>query len=44
MQLLETDFSRTLTELVDLHLFHQKSIPVFLSAVTLDLFSRQTVV
>uniref|UniRef100_A0A4W4FNW9 Mitotic spindle assembly checkpoint protein MAD1 n=1 Tax=Electrophorus electricus TaxID=8005 RepID=A0A4W4FNW9_ELEEL len=43
MQLLETDFSRTLTELVDLHLFHQKSIPVFLSAVTLDLFSRQTV-
>ncbi|XP_062865888.1 mitotic spindle assembly checkpoint protein MAD1 [Trichomycterus rosablanca] len=44
MQLLETDFSRTLTELVELHLFHQKSIPVFLSAVTLDLFSRQTVV
>uniref|UniRef100_A0A8B9HCU1 Mitotic spindle assembly checkpoint protein MAD1 n=1 Tax=Astyanax mexicanus TaxID=7994 RepID=A0A8B9HCU1_ASTMX len=44
MQLLETDFSRTLSELVDLHLFHQKSIPVFLSAVTLDLFSRQTVV
>uniref|UniRef100_A0AAR2JIN3 Mitotic spindle assembly checkpoint protein MAD1 n=1 Tax=Pygocentrus nattereri TaxID=42514 RepID=A0AAR2JIN3_PYGNA len=44
MQLLETDFSRTLTELVDLHLFHQKSIPVFLSAITLDLFSRQTVV
>ncbi|MCI4393459.1 hypothetical protein PGIGA_G00157770 [Pangasianodon gigas] len=43
MQLLETDFSRTLTELVELHLFHQKSIPVFLSAVTLDLFSRQTV-
>ncbi|XP_060716774.1 mitotic spindle assembly checkpoint protein MAD1 [Tachysurus vachellii] len=44
MQLLETDFSQTLTELVELHLFHQKSIPVFLSAVTLDLFSRQTVV
>ncbi|KAG7315518.1 hypothetical protein KOW79_020384 [Hemibagrus wyckioides] len=44
MQLLETDFSRTLTELVDLHLFHQKSIPMFLSAVTIDLFSRQTVV
>ncbi|XP_076838693.1 mitotic spindle assembly checkpoint protein MAD1 [Brachyhypopomus gauderio] len=43
MQLLETDFSRTLTELVELHLFHQKSIPVFLSAITLDLFSRQTV-
>lgn len=42
MQLLETDFSRTLRELVDLHLFHQNSIPAFLSAVTLDLFSRQT--
>uniref|UniRef100_A0A671LLE3 Mitotic arrest deficient 1 like 1 n=1 Tax=Sinocyclocheilus anshuiensis TaxID=1608454 RepID=A0A671LLE3_9TELE len=27
----------------DLHLFHQKSIPVFLSAVTIELFSRQTV-
>ncbi|XP_030636385.1 mitotic spindle assembly checkpoint protein MAD1 isoform X2 [Chanos chanos] len=44
MQLLETDFSRTLTEMVDLHLFHQKSIPAFLSAVTLDLFSRQTII
>uniref|UniRef100_A0A8C2EPM7 Mitotic spindle assembly checkpoint protein MAD1 n=1 Tax=Cyprinus carpio TaxID=7962 RepID=A0A8C2EPM7_CYPCA len=43
MQLLETDFSRTLTGLVDLHLFHQKSIPVFLSAVTIELFSHQTV-
>lgn len=42
MQLLETDFSRTLHELIDLHLFHQNSIPAFLSAVTLDLFSRQT--
>ncbi|XP_064178576.1 mitotic spindle assembly checkpoint protein MAD1 isoform X2 [Anguilla rostrata] len=42
MQLLETDFSRTLRELVDLHLFHQNSIPAFLSSVTLDLFSRQT--
>ncbi|XP_045067648.1 mitotic spindle assembly checkpoint protein MAD1 [Coregonus clupeaformis] len=44
MQLMETDFSRTLTEMVDLHLHHQKSIPAFLSAVTLDLFSRQTTV
>uniref|UniRef100_A0A6Q2WRN3 Mitotic spindle assembly checkpoint protein MAD1 n=1 Tax=Esox lucius TaxID=8010 RepID=A0A6Q2WRN3_ESOLU len=42
MQLMETDFSRTLGEMVDLHLHHQKSIPAFLSAVTLDLFSRQT--
>nr|XP_056722600.1 mitotic spindle assembly checkpoint protein MAD1 [Euleptes europaea] len=42
MQLLETEFSQTLRELIDLHLHHQDSIPVFLSAVTLDLFSRQT--
>ncbi|XP_028912204.1 mitotic spindle assembly checkpoint protein MAD1 [Ornithorhynchus anatinus] len=43
MQLLETEFSRTVHELIDLHLLHQDSIPAFLSSVTLDLFSRQTV-
>uniref|UniRef100_A0A670JXJ9 Mitotic spindle assembly checkpoint protein MAD1 n=1 Tax=Podarcis muralis TaxID=64176 RepID=A0A670JXJ9_PODMU len=43
MQLLETEFSRTVQELIDLHLLQQDSIPAFLSAVTLDLFSRQTV-
>lgn len=42
MQLMETGFSKTLEEMVALHLHHQKSIPAFLSAVTLDLFSRQT--
>ncbi|XP_067859048.1 mitotic spindle assembly checkpoint protein MAD1 isoform X2 [Heptranchias perlo] len=42
MQLLETDFSSSLTELINLHLHHQNSIPAFLSAITLDLFSRQT--
>ncbi|XP_047220578.1 mitotic spindle assembly checkpoint protein MAD1 isoform X2 [Girardinichthys multiradiatus] len=42
MQLMETEFSKTLGEMVTLHLHHQKSIPAFLSAVTLDLFSRQT--
>ncbi|XP_069066033.1 mitotic spindle assembly checkpoint protein MAD1 isoform X2 [Pleurodeles waltl] len=42
MQLLETDFSLTVREFIDLHLHHQNSIPAFLSAVTLDLFSRQT--
>ncbi|XP_043945489.1 mitotic spindle assembly checkpoint protein MAD1 [Protopterus annectens] len=42
MQLLETDFSRTLRDLIELHLLHQNSIPAFLSAVTLDLFGRQT--
>uniref|UniRef100_A0A672GCH8 Mitotic spindle assembly checkpoint protein MAD1 n=1 Tax=Salarias fasciatus TaxID=181472 RepID=A0A672GCH8_SALFA len=42
MQLMETEFSKTLGEMVTLHLHHQKSIPVFLSAVTLELFGRQT--
>ncbi|XP_072318715.1 mitotic spindle assembly checkpoint protein MAD1 [Eucyclogobius newberryi] len=44
MQLMETEFSKTLGEMVSLHLHHQKSIPAFLSAVTLDLFSKQTMV
>lgn len=44
MQLMETEFSKTLGEMVALHLHHQKSIPAFLSAVMLDLFSRQTTV
>uniref|UniRef100_A0A3P9HMV3 Mitotic spindle assembly checkpoint protein MAD1 n=1 Tax=Oryzias latipes TaxID=8090 RepID=A0A3P9HMV3_ORYLA len=44
MQLMETEFSKTLGEMVDLHLHHQKSIPAFLSAVTLDLFGRQTTI
>nr|XP_014702154.1 mitotic spindle assembly checkpoint protein MAD1 isoform X2 [Equus asinus] len=44
MQLLETEFSRTVQELIELHLLRQDSIPAFLSALTLDLFSRQTVV
>uniref|UniRef100_A0A8D1GUT0 Mitotic spindle assembly checkpoint protein MAD1 n=1 Tax=Sus scrofa TaxID=9823 RepID=A0A8D1GUT0_PIG len=43
MQLLETEFSRTVPELIELHLLRQDSIPAFLSALTLDLFSRQTV-
>ncbi|XP_056358868.1 mitotic spindle assembly checkpoint protein MAD1 isoform X1 [Oenanthe melanoleuca] len=42
MQLLETEFSRTIGELIELHLLRQDSIPAFLSALTLDLFSRQT--
>ncbi|XP_065748435.1 mitotic spindle assembly checkpoint protein MAD1 [Phocoena phocoena] len=43
MQLLETEFSRTAQELIELYLLRQDSIPAFLSALTLDLFSRQTV-
>ncbi|XP_041642290.1 mitotic spindle assembly checkpoint protein MAD1 [Cheilinus undulatus] len=44
MQLMETEFSKTLGEMVALHLHHQKSLPAFLSAVTLELFSRQTTI
>ncbi|XP_077172686.1 mitotic spindle assembly checkpoint protein MAD1 [Paroedura picta] len=43
MQLMETEFSKTLGEIIDLHLHQQKSFPAFLSALTLDLVSRQTV-
>ncbi|XP_076996552.1 mitotic spindle assembly checkpoint protein MAD1-like isoform X2 [Tamandua tetradactyla] len=42
MQLLETEFSRTVGDLIQLHLLQQDSPPAFLSALTLDLFSRQT--
>ncbi|XP_061535826.1 mitotic spindle assembly checkpoint protein MAD1 isoform X3 [Phycodurus eques] len=44
MELMETPFSKTLGELVNLHLHHQNSIPVFTSALTIDLFGRQTTV
>uniref|UniRef100_A0A8D2EBD4 Mitotic spindle assembly checkpoint protein MAD1 n=1 Tax=Theropithecus gelada TaxID=9565 RepID=A0A8D2EBD4_THEGE len=43
MQLLETEFSRTVGELIEVHLRRQDSIPAFLSSLTLELFSRQTV-
>lgn len=42
MQLLETEFSRSVPELIELHLLQQDSIPAFLSALTIELFSRQT--
>ncbi|XP_046404594.1 mitotic spindle assembly checkpoint protein MAD1 [Ischnura elegans] len=40
--LLETPFSATLEDLIRIHLMRQHSFPAFLSAVTLDLFNRQT--
>lgn len=40
--MLETPFSQTLTDMIDLHLTQQRSIPVFLAAIITDLFSRQT--
>lgn len=40
MHLLATPFSAQLTDLMDLHLRQQNSIPVFLAALLMDLFSR----
>lgn len=42
MELLETPFSQTLTEFIDLHLKRHRSIPLFLASVTNDLFNKQT--
>lgn len=41
--LLENKFSATLEDMINLHLGHQKSIPVFLSAITMDLFNNKTI-
>ncbi|XP_023240709.1 mitotic spindle assembly checkpoint protein MAD1-like isoform X1 [Centruroides sculpturatus] len=41
-KLLETSYSATLTEMIDLYLKQHDCIPAFLSALTLDLFNRQT--
>jgi mitotic spindle assembly checkpoint protein MAD1 len=41
--LLETPYSATLESFINLHLTQQHSIPVFLSAITVDLFSHQTI-
>ncbi|OWF51837.1 mitotic spindle assembly checkpoint protein MAD1-like [Mizuhopecten yessoensis] len=42
VQMLGTDFSNTLEEAIELYLAKQDSIPAFLSSITLNLFSRQT--
>ncbi|MPC56757.1 Mitotic spindle assembly checkpoint protein MAD1 [Portunus trituberculatus] len=42
IQLLETDFSNNIEDLIDAYLRHENSYPAFLSAITLDLFNRQT--
>lgn len=42
MNLLENEFTSTLEDMVDLHLRHQKSIPLFLGAITLDLYNNRT--
>ncbi|KAM9818944.1 mitotic spindle assembly checkpoint protein MAD1 [Syngnathus typhle] len=43
IELMETAYTRTLGDLVALHLHQQNSIPVFTSTLTIDLFARQTV-
>ncbi|KAK7791169.1 hypothetical protein R5R35_005379 [Gryllus longicercus] len=42
IDMMETPYSSTLGELIDLHLHQHNSPPLFLGAVTLELFNRQT--
>ncbi|CAH0724385.1 unnamed protein product, partial [Brenthis ino] len=42
IEMVHTDYSASLGELVELHLHHHHSIPVFLSALTMELFTRTT--
>lgn len=42
LNLLQNEFSATLGQMIELHLIHQKSVPVFLSAITIDLFNQKT--
>jgi len=44
MQLLETEYSESVGDLIDAYLGHADSIPAFLSSVTIDLFNKQTMV
>lgn len=42
LNLMENEFSVSLENMVELHLHQQKSIPVFLSSLTLNLFNNRT--
>lgn len=42
LQLMETEFSSGMDDLIEAYLRHEHSYPAFLSAVTLDLFNKQT--
>ncbi|KAH9643638.1 hypothetical protein HF086_006114 [Spodoptera exigua] len=42
IEMVHTDYSATLGELVELHLHQHRSIPLFLSALTMELFTRTT--
>jgi hypothetical protein len=43
LKLLETPYTAILETFINLHLKHQRSVPAFLSAITIDLLSHQTV-
>lgn len=43
LNLVETPYSTTLNSLIDIHLNENKSVPSFLSALTLDLFQQTTI-
>ncbi|XP_053614336.1 mitotic spindle assembly checkpoint protein MAD1 [Plodia interpunctella] len=42
IEMVHTEYSGSLGDLVQLHLLQQRSIPVFLSALTMELFNRTT--
>ncbi|CAH0387870.1 unnamed protein product [Bemisia tabaci] len=42
MDMLETPFSQTLGDLISLHLTHQHSLPMFLAALTTNLFEKHS--
>lgn len=44
MRLLETPFSKTIEDMINLHLGQQHSIPLLLSSLTVDLFSKQSMI
>lgn len=44
MHLLETQFSKSIEEMINHHLGQQRSIPVLLSSLTIDLFSKQSMI
>lgn len=43
LDLLENQFSSALEDMIDLHLRHQKSIPVFLSSLTINTFNSHSI-
>jgi hypothetical protein len=42
INMLSTEYSNSIEDIIDAYLKHENSYPAFLSAVTIDLFNRQT--